>query len=94
MAPHPWTWRENISQLMLAKSIEEIIWTFFVKKSFFSNDLLRFWSLGYYGVRGLGWHGHTCFKNPPRVCVGVCTKFGGDRSSGSCVKEGHRYSLF
>jgi len=26
---------------------------FFVKQSFFSSDLLRFWSLGYPGVKGL-----------------------------------------
>jgi len=48
---------------------------FFVKQSFFPSDLFRFWSLGYPGVRGLGWRGHTCVKNLPRVDVEVCAKF-------------------
>jgi len=39
------------------------IWTFFVKQSFFSSDLFRFWSLGYLGIRGANWQGRTCIKN-------------------------------
>jgi len=38
---------------------------FFVKQSFFFNDMFRFWSLGYPRYRGLGWQGHTCVKNLP-----------------------------
>jgi len=36
-------------------SIKIPIGTFYISHSFFSHDLLRFWSLGYPGVRGLGW---------------------------------------
>jgi len=54
-----------------------IIWTFYFTQSFFSRDLFRYWSLRYPGVRGLGWQGHTCVKNLPRVGVEVCAKFGG-----------------
>jgi len=61
---------------------------------FFSSYLLRFWSLGYPGVRGLGWQGHTCIKNLSRVGVEICTKFGGDWSSGSRVKEGHKVGWY
>jgi len=61
-------------------------WTIFVKQSFFSSDRFRFWSLRYPGVRGLG-----CVKNLSWVGVEVCSKFGGDWSGGSRVKEGYRY---
>jgi len=63
---------------------------FFVKQSFFSRDLPRFWSLRYPEGRGLGWQGHTCVKNLPQVRVEVCTIWWGLRSGGSRVKEGHR----
>jgi len=62
----------------------------FVKQSFFSSDLFRFWSLGYTG-------GHTCVKNPPLASVQVCAKFGGDLASERgtqvhtvCFINGHR----
>jgi len=71
--------------------IKSSFWTFFGKQSFFSSDLFRFWSLGYFIVRGLSWRGHTCVKNLPRAGVEVCTKFGGDWCGGWRVKEGHRY---
>jgi len=34
--------------------------TLFVKQSFFSSDLFRFWSLGYPRVQGSAWQGHCC----------------------------------
>jgi len=43
---------------------------------------------------GLDWQGHNCVKNLPQVSVEVCAKFVGDWFGGSCMKEGHRYSLF
>jgi len=65
--------------------IKSPIWTFFVKQSFFSRDLFRFWSLGYLGVWRLIWRDQTCVKNLPWVDVEVCTKFA------SRVKEERRY---
>jgi len=47
---------------------------------FFSRDLLRFWSLWYPRVQGLGWRCHTCVKNLPIICGKVCTKFKRDWS--------------
>jgi len=81
----PGTAQEKFNEL------RSTIWTFFVKQSLFSSDLSRFWSLGYPGVCGLGWRGHSCAQNFPRVGGEVCTKFGGDWSGGSPVKRGHRY---
>jgi len=60
---------------------------FFVKQTFFSSDLFKFWSLGYPGVRESGWQSHTCVKILPQVGVEVCSKFGVDWSGGSRVKE-------
>jgi len=57
--------------------IKSHIW-YFCKAKFFSNDL--FWSLGYPGVRGLGYQGQTCVKNLSWVGVEVCAKFGEDWS--------------
>jgi len=62
-----------------------------MKQSFLSYDFVRFWSLGYPRLRELGCQGNTSVKNVPQVGVEVCTKFGGDWSYGSRVKEGHRY---
>jgi len=45
------------------------IWTFFVKQSFSSSDLFRFWRLGYPEVWGSGWQGHACVMN---LCGGLC----------------------
>jgi len=45
--PGPGAAREKFDELTL------LMWTFFVKQSFFSSDLVRFW------------RGHTCVKNPP-----------------------------
>jgi len=61
---------------------------FFVCQSFFSSDLLRFWSLRYPGVRGFSWRGHTCVGNLPCVGGEVCAIFGGGWSGGSHMKEG------
>jgi len=47
------------------------IYTFYTTKSFLSRDQSEFWSLGYPGVQGLGWRGHACVKNLPRVGVEV-----------------------
>jgi len=61
----------------------EKFYAFFVKQSFFSSDLFRFSSLGYPGVRGLGWHGHTCVLNLPRVGVKVWTVYTRKRHTGT-----------
>jgi len=39
----------------------------------------------------LGWQGHACVKNLPRVGREVCAKFGGDWSGDSGVKRVDRY---
>jgi len=57
--------------------IKSPIWTMQVTQSFFSS--------------GSGWRGHTRVKGLPQVGVEVCTKFGGDWSGSSRVKEGHWY---
>jgi len=44
-------------------------------------------------VRGLGWRGHTCIKNLPRVVGEACAKFGGDWFGGSHMKEGHSVGI-
>jgi len=56
---------------------QKSICIFYMTQSFFSLDLLRFWSLRYPRVRRLGLAGHTCVKNRPWVGVEVCAKFGG-----------------
>jgi len=61
-----------------------------VAQNFLSRDPFGFWSLGYPGVWGLGWWGHSCVKNLSRVGVEVCAKFGGDWSGSSGVKRGNR----
>jgi len=54
------------------------IQTFYVIQSFFSHDLLRFWSLGYPGIRESGWKGHTCelvwrsIQNLVEIGTAVC----------------------
>jgi len=77
--PGPGAAREKFDELTSP------IWTFYVTQSFLSSDLFGFWSLECPGVQGLGWWGHACVKNLPRA------KFGGDWSTGSGVKRGHRY---
>jgi len=79
IGPEVCTWKRDIGSNSLLciyttqlgpgaaqKKINEIkspIWTFFVKQSFFSSDLLRFWSLVYPRVRG--WVGRVIVvKNP------------------------------
>jgi len=64
---------------------------FFVKQSFFSSDLLRFWSLGYPGVKGSDCRGQTCVKNLSGVGAEVFAKFAGHWYGGLHVKEGHRH---
>jgi len=67
-------------------SIIVTIWAFYVLQSLFFSDRLRFWSLGDQGGKELGWRGHTCVKNLPRVGAEIRTKFGGDWSGCSPVK--------
>jgi len=79
---YPYNWRKILHHLVKCNQkfneIKSPIWTFFVIQSFFACDLLRFWSLGYPAVRGLGWQGDFCKKSLPWVGVEACTKFGGD----------------
>jgi len=86
--PGPGTAREKFDE------IKSPFWTFFVKQSFFSRDLLRFLSLGYPKVRGSGSRvGRVILvlRTYLELAFEVCTKYGGDWSGSSCVKEGHRY---
>jgi len=49
--PGPGAAREKLNE------IKSPNFTFFVKQSFFSGNLFRFWKLGYLRVRGLAWVG-------------------------------------
>jgi len=67
-------------------AVREKFHTFFVKQSFFSSDLLSFWSLGYSRVTGSGWWGPTFPESVERSVQNLVEIYGHSR-----VKEGHRY---
>jgi len=45
------SWGAKIKQLIVTKSIKAPKWAFSITQSFFSGDLVRFWSLGDPGVK-------------------------------------------